>query len=287
MKAAATGYFPIVIGVLILLSLVLGYWGYTASEARLAAVSADYEIRLVEATDALARAENENRDLAGSLQAERERNDNFENQINDISGTVGKLDKLSRTDAELLQKYSKIYFLNENYSPVSVVEIDEEYVYGEEEYFHEEAWPFLKDLLEDAEEDGVELKVVSGFRSFGTQAALKANYRVTYGSGANTFSADQGYSEHQLGTTIDFTTEAIGSTFSGFENTESYQWLLNNAHRYGFVLSYPDNNAYYQYEPWHWRFVGVDLARDLHRDEKSFYDLDQREIDTYLIKLFD
>ena len=110
---------------------------------------------------------------------------------------------------------------------------------------------------------------------------------MTYGSGANAFSADQGYSEHQLGTTIDFTTDAIGSSFSGFEDTASFEWLMENAHRYGFILSYPDNNAYYQYEPWHWRFVGVDLARDLHRDEKGFYDLDQREIDTYLIKLFD
>ncbi|MEK9160424.1 MAG: M15 family metallopeptidase [Patescibacteria group bacterium] len=282
-----TRYFPALFGVVILLFLGLGYWGYTTSEARIAAISADYEIRIAEAGESLTRAESENRDLAGSLQAERERNDDFENQINDISGTVGKLDKLSRTDPELLQKYSRIYFLNENYSPVSVVEIDEKYVYGEEEHFHEEAWPFLKDLLEDAEDDDIELKVVSGFRSFGTQAALKANYRVTYGSGANTFSADQGYSEHQLGTTIDFTTETIGNTFTGFENTESYQWLLDNAHRYGFILSYPHNNTYYQYEPWHWRFVGVDLARDLHRDEKSFYDLDQREIDTYLITLFD
>jgi len=287
MKGAPTRYYPAILGVLVLVFLGLGYWGYTTSEARLAAISSDYETRLAEASDALTRAENENRELAGSLQAERERNDAFEDQIDDISGTVGKLDKLSRIDPELLQKYSKIYFLNENYSPLSVVKIDDDFVYGEEEYFHEQAWPFLKDLLEDAEEDGVELKVVSGFRSFGTQAALKANYRVIYGSGANAFSADQGYSEHQLGTTIDFTTDAIGSTFSGFENSASYEWLLENAYRYGFVLSYPDNNAYYQYEPWHWRFVGVDLARDLHRDEKSFYDIDQREIDTYLIKLFD
>ena len=141
MKATPARYYPAILGFLVLLFLGLGYWGYTTSEARLAAISSEYETRLKEASDALTRAENENRELAGSLQSERERNDAFENQIDDISGTVGKLDKLSRTDPELLQKYSKIYFLNENYSPVSVVKIDEDYVFGEEEYFHEEAWP--------------------------------------------------------------------------------------------------------------------------------------------------
>ncbi len=52
-------------------------------------------------------------------------------------------------------------------------------------------------------------------------------------------------------------------------------------------MSYPKSNIYYQYEPWHWRFVGEDLAEDLHDDKKNFYELDQREIDKYLIKIFD
>jgi D-alanyl-D-alanine carboxypeptidase len=111
---------------------------------------------------------------------------------------------------------------------------------------------------------------------------------VTYGSGANAFSADQGYSEHQLGTTFDFTTEGIGGGLvTSFENTPAFAWLKDNAHKYGFTLSYPKDNAYYVYEPWHWRFVGEDLAEDLHEAGKTFYDWDQREIDKYLIKIFD
>ena len=147
--------------------------------------------------------------------------------------------------------------------------------------------PFFEDMVEDALDDGVELFVVSAFRSFEEQAGLKGAYTVTYGSGANAFSADQGYSEHQLGTTIDFTTTGINGGLTGFEKTAAYEWLKENAHKYGFVLSYPENNAYYIYEPWHWRFVGEDLARDLHKDGKYFYDLDQRKIDEYLISLFD
>jgi zinc D-Ala-D-Ala carboxypeptidase len=148
-------------------------------------------------------------------------------------------------------------------------------------------YPFLIEMLTDAKDDGINLLVVSAYRSFDKQKDLKSAYAVQYGTGANTFSADQGYSEHQLGTTIDFTTDAMGGALTGFEKTEAYAWLQKYAHKYGFTLSYPEANDYYIFEPWHWRFVGEDLARDLHNDGKYFYDLDQREISEYLISLFD
>ena len=72
-----------------------------------------------------------------------------------------------------------------------------------------------------------------------------------------------------------------------FEKTPAFTWLKENAHDYGFILSYPKGNLYYQYEPWHWRFVGEDLAEDLFEDGKEFYELDQREIDEYLVDIFD
>lgn len=215
--------------------------------------------------------------------------DTFQGQITNISSTVGTLEKLSQTDPELLIKYSKVYFLNENYVPAKLADIPDEYAYngGENHLIHAEVWPFLERLLREAKSDGRELLVASAFRSFDTQAGLKSAYTVSYGSGANKFSADQGYSEHQLGTSLDFTTPALGASFSKFEKDPAYQWLLDNARDYGFVLSYPKGNTYYIFEPWHWRFVGVDLARDLHAEGKYFYDLEQREIDEYLIKLFD
>ncbi len=233
--------------------------------------------------------EDENEKLAEALEEEQDRNDAFEKQIKKISGTVGTLEKLSKTDPELLQKYSKVFFLNENYIPSKLVEIDSQYLYNKDKpiQIHGDVRPFLEDLLDDAADDKVTLQIISGYRSFGTQSSLKSSYTVTYGTGANTFSADQGYSEHQLGTTIDFTTPTVGATFVGFENTSEYQWLQNNAYKYGFILSYPAGNTYYQFEPWHWRFVGTNLARKLHRDNMHFYDLDQREIDKYLVSIFD
>lgn len=248
---------------------------------RSAARAAELETQLASTTEA-------NADLEETLRTEQKKNDSFEKQISKIAGTVGTLEKLSRTDKQLLEKYSKVYFLNEHYAPPSLGDIPTEYSYGGKALsFHGQALPYLESMLEAAAEDGIDLRVISAYRSFGTQAVLKSSYRVTYGSGANAFSADQGYSEHQLGTTVDLTTPEVGATFANFEKTEAYDWLQRRAYRYGFVLSYPAGNDYYQFEPWHWRFVGRDLARELSREDQSFYDMDQREIDAYLVDIFD
>jgi LAS superfamily LD-carboxypeptidase LdcB len=213
-----------------------------------------------------------------------------ESRVGSISGTVGTLEKLSKTDPELLQKYSKVFFLNEHYAPERVSEITAKYLYREEspEVIHASVWPSLKNLLDAAERDGITMYIASAYRSFDEQKALKGAYAVTYGAGtANTFSADQGYSEHQLGTTVDFITTGLGGQLEGFDSTAAYRWLLNNAHKYGFTLSYPYNNTHYIFEPWHWRYVGADLAAYLYTNEKHFYDLDQRDIDKYLVDIFD
>ncbi len=281
---------PFAIGALAVALILSGYLGYQwrttftaleSTKAELASTTSASQI-------ALKNAAQDNAQLAEALAEQKRVNDEFGGKIADISGTVGKLDKLAKTDPELLQKYSKVYFLNENYIPESLIKIPEEWSYGaQEEYFHGKIWPELLDMLKDAKEDGVDLEIISGYRSFGKQAQLKASYKVIYGAGANAFSADQGYSEHQLGTAVDFTTPALGQNFTAIDTTEAYAWLTDHAHRYGFILSYPKGNTYYQYEPWHWRYVGRDLAEDLDDDGKYFYDLDQRKIDEYLISFYD
>jgi LAS superfamily LD-carboxypeptidase LdcB len=228
-------------------------------------------------------------ELADDYRDEKNKNDQFEDQIARITGTINDLDKLSKTDEELLQKYSKVYFLNENYIPSNIKQIDYKYVQSEkrDQFFHGDAMKFLENLLDRAKRDGHDIKIVSAYRSFDEQIDVKGQHTHIYGSGANAFSADQGYSEHQLGTTVDFTVEGINGANASFAQTESYKWLLDNAHRYGFTLSYPENNSFYDFEPWHWRFVGTELARDLNRSGDNFYDLDQRKIDEYLLNIFD
>ena len=211
-------------------------------------------------------------------------------QVGNLSGTLGTIQKLSQIDPELLKKYSKVYFLNENYVPANLSEIPTTFQYTDKPQllYLAQALPHLESMILAASSTGVLMYVDSAYRSFDEQKALKGDYKMTFGAGtANSFSADQGYSEHQLGTAVDLIAPHQGGQLDGFDKTPAYQWLLQNAYRYGFVLSYPDGNGYYVFEPWHWRFVGIKLATDLHNEGKNFYDLDQRTIDSYLVNIFD
>ncbi|MEN9560953.1 MAG: hypothetical protein RIQ56_226 [Candidatus Parcubacteria bacterium] len=262
---------------------------YRPVTAQLATSTLVYQKLTADLRDRFLLASEQNSNLSSTLSQEQMKNIEFQAQINGLQGSVNLLKKLSETDKELLQKYSKVYFLNENYIPSLLVLVNPDYVYNREKpvEMHANVWPHLKDLMDIASTSGkVQLKILSGYRSFGTQATLKSDYRVSYGSGANAFSADQGYSEHQLGSTVDFTTPGLKGALNGFEKTDAYKWLIENAHKYGFVLSYPKNNSFYVFEPWHWRYVGIGLATRLYSEKKNFYDLDQREIDKYLALIF-
>ena len=81
--------------------------------------------------------------------------------------------------------------------------------------------------------------------------------------------ARPGHSEHQLGTAVDFTHLSGGTPWSGgdWARTRAGRWMLANAARYGWVLSYPKGattSTCYRYEPWHWRWVGRTTARAIH-----------------------
>ena len=229
-----------------------------------------------------------NADLTNSLNLEKQRNDQIAGQVSEITSTVGTLKKLSQTDRELLQKYSKIYFLSENYAPTNLATITPAYLFNKKrpELILSGVWPHLESMIRDASSTAVDLKIVSAYRSFDEQSKVKSKYLITYGSGANKFSADQGYSEHQLGTTVDIAEDSEVLTVD-FEKTKAYRWLVANAYKYGFVISYPRQNTYYQFEPWHWRFVGIQLATKLHNDNKYFFNTAQRELSPYLVNIFD
>lgn len=214
----------------------------------------------------------------------------LQDKYNSMEKKVEVLDKLNSLDPELLKRYSKVYFLNEHYIPSSLSAIPRAYLNGKATHFqmHTNVLPYLGKLMEASNIAGLNLQALSAYRSFGEQAKLKAGYVMTYGStAANRFSADQGYSEHQLGTTIDFTTLQLNGELSGFDKTAEYKWLVDNAYKYGFIVSYPAENIYYKFEPWHWRFVGVGLATKLHEDKINFHQIDQRMIDKYLPNIFE
>ncbi len=279
----------------IILVAVVAFGGYRyylltkelqITKSDLASTTASLTIAAQQQSDALTNEQSKNAQLEAQLS---ELNNSFGTQISSLSTTVGTLSKLASTDPELLEKYSKVFFLSENYVPAKLSNIDPSYVYGIKTLqFQSDALPFLTAMIDASRASGADLSVISSYRSFGTQAILKSAYKVTYGKGtANAFSADQGYSEHQLGTAVDLTTKTVKDSFTGFEKTPANTWLTANAYKYGFILSYPSGNGYYTYEPWHWRFVGVKLAAMLHAENQNFYTLDQRTINAYLIALFD
>lgn len=294
-KIAKVGDVFILILAVTIIWLVLEYNTLTAdlkdTESRLA----ESEETVASLTGELERAKRDVRELFSIVQREEQENAEFAKQLKENEETIDVLNKLREIDPELLQKYSKVYFLNEHYMPDRLVDIQKQYTYRDENTpedkmfrIHADVWPHLDALVRGAKRSGIGLRVISAYRSFDDQEELKTGYVITYGAGtANQFSAEQGYSEHQLGTTVDFTTEELGASFGRFDETDAYGWMRDNAHRFGFILSYPKGNEYYQYEPWHWRFVGIALAEYIYEEETSFYAMDQRDIDAYLINLFD
>lgn len=251
----------------------------------------ELELNLKLSSESIYNLQTENASLTEKVKIAEENIVSLENKNKKLDDKNDELKKIVSTDPELLKKYSKVYFLNENYEPEELSKFDSEFVYPntKEIEFLDQAKGFIDDLMEDAKDDDINILISSGYRSFKEQTSLKGGYRVTYGAGtANSFSAEQGYSEHQLGTAVDFvTSENSYYLTTNFENTKAFKWLQENAYKYGFILSYPKGNTYYQYEPWHWRFVGKDLARKLHRNEMNFYDMEQRDIDRYIGELFD
>ncbi|MSR71481.1 MAG: D-alanyl-D-alanine carboxypeptidase family protein [Candidatus Taylorbacteria bacterium] len=294
-KFKKEGDVKIAVTAILLIAIIIGYGEYRRSELvtridgndrKTASTTVEFESRIKSLEAGVAGVKNDNKNLSAVLDI---KTSTYEAQIGNIAGTVGSLDKLSKTDPQLLRKYSKVYFLNEHYTPSALSPIDPPYLFNKEAkiQFHANAYPYLLKLFQAAQNDKVNIQIISAYRSFNTQSTLKKNYKFIYGAGtANQFSADQGYSEHQLGTALDFTTPEISSSFEGFENSTAYAWLINNAHKYGFIISYAKSNTYYEFEPWHWRFVGVDLAQRIQRDGTHFYNLDQREIDKYLLLIF-
>jgi D-alanyl-D-alanine carboxypeptidase len=127
----------------------------------------------------------------------------------------------------------------------------------------------LAALARAARRDGVPLAAISGYRSFGSQAGTFAHWVGVLGfERARLGSARAGHSEHQLGTTLDFASYPGGEPwYYSWFGSRTARWLAANAWRYGFVMSYPpDRTALtcYQYEPWHFRYLGRELAATIH-----------------------
>lgn len=142
-----------------------------------------------------------------------------------------------------------------------------------------EAAQALDALYVAAQKDSVSMKMISAYRSYATQQVVYRNNVTVDGQEvADKSSARPGHSEHQTGLSVDLGTTSCDLLIC-FGETKAGQWLAKNAHTYGFIIRYPEGKESitgYQYEPWHLRYVGVDLATELQKSKmtmEEFFDV--------------
>jgi len=125
----------------------------------------------------------------------------------------------------------------------------------------------LDALRQAAAANGTPISILAGYRSFSQQGELfDRRVEELGGNEAGSRVARPGHSEHQLGTTIDVTSEGAGDVDQSWGATPQGQWVATNAHKFGFLLSYPPDASEltcYDYEPWHLRYVGREMAADV------------------------
>lgn len=136
--------------------------------------------------------------------------------------------------------------------------------------------PELVQMFEDAKTNNLDLIMNSGFRSSKLQSFYYNNYVKNSGeAAANRFSAKPGYSEHQSGLALDISYASRKCYLDVcFAQTDAGKWLAQHAHEYGFILRYPDGKESitgYQFEPWHFRYVGKDVAKAVF-DKQTTYE---------------
>ncbi len=161
--------------------------------------------------------------------------------------------------------------LDASYKPDDLVVPDVKFSFdgdNPKKQLRREAAEALERLFAQAEEDGIELRAVSGYRSYATQKAIfERNASIKGEEEANRTSAYPGQSEHQTGLAMDVSAASVNYALEEiFGETEEGIWLAENAASFGFIIRYPQDKEEitgYKYEPWHLRYLGVELAEFL------------------------
>lgn len=186
-----------------------------------------------------------------------------------------QLELNTNEDLSMLMNVNKFYTLSETYIPENLKNIDLTYAYDEEgkNKLIDYAYDKFLELWQAANDQGFYLMVTSSYRDYESQKEIY-DYRVsTWGERkADETAARPGHSEHQTGLVIDMTskTEPLADSFT---DSKAYEWLKENAYKYGFIERYPEGKTYltgYSPESWHWRYVGLEAAKTMHDEDITF-----------------
>lgn len=186
------------------------------------------------------------------------------------------MDKTVYDDAILVEEFSyemlvnKFHALDDSFEPDDLVKVPDKYTDGEEYQANKTAVNALVQMFEAAKIDGLEMVVNSAYRSYDEQVEIAEFYRKWYGDNyVNNYVARPGFSEHQTGLAFD-----IGSTSEKvFADSSEYKWMQENAYKYGFIMRFykkAETITGYKSEPWHYRYVGKEIATYIHEHNITY-----------------
>jgi len=204
-----------------------------------------------------------------------ETSENSGNQTPSRSGppasNTGKSVQVAAKPDDIAVLVNKSYALPDDYKPNDLVYPDVPFLFKEKiekRMMRKQAAEALEKLFAAAQKDGIHLAGVSAYRSRETQKALFENYAKRDGEeAANRYSAKPRHSEHETGLAIDVSgSDGKCAAEDCFAGTKEAKWLEAHAAEYGFIIRYPkgkEDITGYQYEPWHLRYVGEDIAKQI------------------------
>lgn len=178
-------------------------------------------------------------------------------------------------DKAELMLVNKYHYLKEDYVPLNLVTISQSYSWGEKgsQKCAKVTYDAFLDLWNDANQNGYYLMVNSSYRDFAKQTSIFDDYKNRYGTEyAENYAAHPGYSEHQTGYALDIVDKNYTSKDS-FTASDSFNWLKDNAYRYGFILRYPSDKESVtgtKFESWHYRYVGTEVAKYIYENNITF-----------------
>ncbi|MDD2435435.1 MAG: M15 family metallopeptidase [Bacilli bacterium] len=174
-------------------------------------------------------------------------------------------------DKGILMLVNKFNYLPSEYEVDNLVTMNLQFAFNDKQ-IKQEVYEYFKELVIAAKQEGLTILANSTYRDNNQQSILYDNQKNRKGTEyADKLVARPGHSEHETGLAVDISTMKSG--LSGFEETEEFAWVKDNAHRFGFILRYPENKEHitgFSYEPWHYRFVGVEAAEKIYELDITF-----------------
>ena len=160
---------------------------------------------------------------------------------------------------------NKYHYIDKDYVPNNLIEINGLLI-------NKEAYEAFSEMKKAINKENMNIRIISAYRSYNYQENLYNNYLKKENKEiVDTYSARAGYSEHHTGLAIDIDNEILD--FNKFYLTKEFIWMNDNAYKYGFILRYPkdkENITGYTYEPWHYRYVGKEIADYIKKHNSTY-----------------